>query len=879
MGYFTILMPREYAWEVLNQLGELDALQFVDLNADQAAFNKPYANFVKRCDEMENKVEIIMKEMDQFKKKTIKCDNVETFLVNLKKFLSQRQKAERTYFDEVESELNEKLKGLLEQVRIRDTLIEKYDHLVEYRQVLFRAYSFISGTGSAAQDLSISSDRMTGADEERKMDLGMRGGENIRFTYLAGVINKEDSLRFKRILFRMTRGMVWTTLMDIERPQTEAEKNDFDHLMDTSSETKLKTVFLIVYQGGAHAMMAGKLNKICDSFGASKYGLPADKTSYDRKLIEVESQLKEAKSVISVTDKHIDMILEYFARPRTPSMQYSLIEELKLFIMKEKVIYDNLNKLKSQNTLYRGCCWCTTRNVPRVYDTIAQLKASRSGIGGCEFQEISRPTDSTPPTHFETNDVTWAFQEIVNTYGIPRYREINPGLFAIATFPFLFGVMFGDIGHGALLFLAGLYLVIFKKAIEDDKTSMLRLLIPARYLILLQGFFAFYCGLIYNDFMSLTFNLFGTCYTSESADALNKDIDCVYSVGMDGAWGGKANELTYVNSFKMKLAIILGVSQMLFGILLRGWNCINFKNWVDFFCEFVPMFIFMSLTFGYMVVLIFLKWSMPWGTQEYPTSQAPSIIGIFIKMVLEPGKWPEGAGIPLYGDASGEYQAKTQFHFLIIAGICSLIILIPKPLILYWKHRKGTFYNLIQGHHDRTMDRRLLNNPEHPELELVQHHDEEQKDDSQEHKLLDRSRSNSSHSFSNLELDDHFEFGEVFVHQVIEAIEFVLGSISSTASYLRLWALSLAHSQLAKVFFDNCIKSSIQSASIIGLFVGFIIFAQLTLGVLLLMDQMECFLHALRLHWVEFQNKFYKADGYAFIPFSYKRAVAQHVSQ
>ena len=100
---------------------------------------------------------------------------------------------------------------------------------------------------------------------------------------------------------------------------------------------------------------------------------------------------------------------------------------------------------------------------------------------------------------------------------------------------------------------------------------------------------------------------------------------------------------------------------------------------------------------------------------------------------------------------------------------------------------------------------------------------------------------------------DHEGFGNIMIHQVIEVIEFVLGSVSHTASYLRLWALSLAHSQLAEVFYKLVVVGSYTTQNIIlrvvGISVGFMILMNITVGVLLGMDLLECFLHALRLHW------------------------------
>jgi V-type H+-transporting ATPase subunit a len=296
------------------------------------------------------------------------------------------------------------------------------------------------------------------------------------------------------------------------------------------------------------------------------------------------------------------------------------------------------------------------------------------------------------------------------------------------------------------------------------------------------------------------------------------DTNCVYPFGIDPKWYVSQNELSFFNSIKMKLSVILGVLQMIFGIILKGMNCLHFNNYIEFILEFIPQIIFMTAFFGYMNIMIFIKWSTDWSDD---TSKAPSIITLLMNIVLKKGSVENK---PLWGDAAT--QENLHYWILIICAICIPIILIPKPIILYKKHQL-------------------------------------------QNKKVDHNNS------GNLNSNHEESLADLFVHQSIETIEFVLGSISNTASYLRLWALSLAHAQLAKVFFEKALLGSIQEGNLFMTIFGFFIFANVTFAVLMCMDLMECFLHTLRLHWVEFQNKFFKADGVKFVPFSFKHLIEQ----
>jgi len=162
---------------------------------------------------------------------------------------------------------------------------------------------------------------------------------------------------------------------------------------------------------------------------------------------------------------------------------------------------------------------------------------------------------------------------------------------------------------------------------------------------MLAGFFACFCGLIYNDLTALPTQIFGySCYDlpedrSTSKVALRSHKECNYKFGIDPIWYSSEQEITFLNGFKMKMSVMYGVWQMSIGTILKGFNAVNHRDWVELiFIVFTELAMLWAL-FGLMDAMIIKKWLTDWFDDYYVERKeaAPQIIGFMIQMFIYQG--------------------------------------------------------------------------------------------------------------------------------------------------------------------------------------------------------------------------------------------------
>uniref|UniRef100_A0A8C1I3C9 V-type proton ATPase subunit a n=1 Tax=Cyprinus carpio carpio TaxID=630221 RepID=A0A8C1I3C9_CYPCA len=750
------------AYDCISELGEMGLVEFRDLNPSVSSFQRRFVSEIKRCEEMERILGYLLREI---RKANLAVPEAELPPVapapkNVLEIMEQLQR--------LEVELSEVARNK-EKLQRNQLELTEYTHMLRITHTFIQTDTFISQSlGPQYEEFpSLETESVTGCTSMQR--LGAKLG------FISGLIQRVKVEAFERMLWRVCKG--YTILS-----YAEVDENLAD--LDTGEISK-SVVFLISFWGD---QIGQKVQKICDCYHCHLYPHPET----DEERADVMDSL----------------------RTRIQDLQNDWHNYLILLLKKMKAIYHILNlcSFDVTNKCLIAEVWCPVSDLANLRRALEE--GSRKGDATVPSFVNRIPSSDTPPTLLRSNKFTSGFQSIVEAYGVGDYREASPAPYTIITFPFLFAVMFGDLGHGSVITLFALWMVLTEKDHKRRRpgNEIWMTFFDGRYIILMMGLFSIYTGLIYNDCFSKSLNIFGSAWSvkgpgtdSYSATSwqnetlqtnglltLDPNVSGVFSgpypLGIDPIWNMAVNRLTFLNSYKMKMSVIIGVIHMTFGVVLSVFNHLHFRQKFKIYLLFLPELLFLLCLFGYLVFMIFYKW-LAFSVRD--SQLAPSILIHFINMFL----MQESTTAPLYPG-----QMALQVFLVVVALLSVPVLLFGKPLYLYWLHRGG-----------KSLGVHRVDSGGPREVE--------------------------------------FDFGDIFLHQAIHTIEYCLGCISNTASYLRLWALSLAHAQLSEVLWAMVMRLGLRMSSRLGvlfLVPVFSVFALLTISILLVMEGLSAFLHALR---------------------------------
>ncbi|MEM1545641.1 MAG: V-type ATPase 116kDa subunit family protein [Candidatus Methanomethylicia archaeon] len=290
-----------------------------------------------------------------------------------------------------------------------------------------------------------------------------------------------------------------------------------------------------------------------------------------RKVITTDLNLKNQFNKIEEAIKSIESMLSDQHTPKDLMQKY--IDHL----LNYEAALRALREVENVKAMYGGVvgrmfvfdCWVPKEKLSIVTETIDKYSDQLSIY---EVIEDLEEIEEKPPTVIDEKSKLGGFAALTRGFGIPVYGEIDPSIFMMITFPIFFGIMFGDVGHGLIFFIASLYIMHIKRK-KISIPDIFRPIVQGADILIICAVFSIFFGFLYGEFLG----------SNEWFKALtNINGKPIYSIlGLSGLEEEVAEHRWFI--ILMKLCIYIGMLHIIFGLVLDIINKITEKEYKHMF--------------------------------------------------------------------------------------------------------------------------------------------------------------------------------------------------------------------------------------------------------------------------------------------------------
>lgn len=563
VNLYEITIPEESKWDVLNSIGTHKRAMFAEESEDKN-MNNMISGRIKACDELQQKLYNIIQKGEFFNINGIVRSRNDTKVL---KTMSIKCKElgldERLLIENMIDKVNDSSKLLSEHVNSYENFVERINDLKQSLVILENIGAMLP-EGFQSDMYKDGANKGESGDEESMKEERKSVGPSL-FSYFAGLMNLSEYDRFSRMCYRITRGNIFVKNMEVDTKPNGSESQELNlrdncETIDPKTKKPIKKTLVFMLFHGKDNALSQKIANIVRAFEMYCISIPTDKISRKAQIDGIINDLNDSHHIYENTINEIEEIIRHYYEV-SKDTNISRIEEMMIIARREKKMLRSITFLRPiGNNLSKGRLWIPARYEEKFQNDLKLLEGVAKEFVAPELQKIpdeSIPKNMTRPTFFKGNDLVNPFMEAIEPVGVPNYKEINPAIFTITTFPYLFGVMFGDFGHGLIVLVAAIVLCCMSNKLKRDG-GLGAQIASYRYMILLIGMFSTYNGLVYNDCFALKLPFFKSCYKTTIDPSGNavfvREKNCMYGFGFDWAWGLAENDIAYTNSFKMKLS-------------------------------------------------------------------------------------------------------------------------------------------------------------------------------------------------------------------------------------------------------------------------------------------------------------------------------------